>query len=77
MRTARSVTPVVTPRRRARVLRLLPAAALFAGLVLGGPSPAAAMGIRPMVPDNGGHQCTGQVNEKGDCIITGTNTGYR
>jgi hypothetical protein len=67
--------PASASRHFTSARRLLPMALLFAGLVLGGPSLADDLGTRLLVPNDGGHDCPGQVNEKGDCIITGTNTG--
>lgn len=70
MSTARTATPVVAPRRRTGALQLLPAAALFAGLVLGGPSfaeePSSELGLMR-------DWC--KINDKGHEICTGENSG--
>jgi hypothetical protein len=66
---------IVASRHFTSAVRLLPAAALFASLVLGGPTLSTDLSTRLMVPDDGGQHCPGQVNTNGDCIITGTNTG--
>lgn len=75
MITARLATSVVAPRRLKTAVQLLPAAMLFTSLVLGGPSFTGDLSTGLMVPNDGGQHCPGQVNEKGDCIITGSNSG--
>lgn len=70
MFTARIATPDIAPRRLTRALQLLPAAALFAGLVLGGPSFIEDPGTRL---DAMNQYCI--LNDVGDWICTGSNTG--
>jgi hypothetical protein len=53
MNTVRIATPIVAPRRLEGALRLLPAAALFASLVLGGTGLTADPSARLMPSDDG------------------------